>query len=63
MLIWSNPVAEIGIGELNFAVIETEAIQQTLETMVRERADGSGSGALTVPINIGIDTITTCTCA
>ena len=55
-LIWSNPVAEMVLGELNLAVIETKAIQQALERMIRERAGSSGSAALSVPINIGIRT-------
>jgi hypothetical protein len=44
------------LGELNLAVIETKAIQQALEKMIRECAGSSGSAALTVPINIGIGT-------
>jgi SAM-dependent methyltransferase len=55
-LVWSNPVAEMVLGELNLSGAEREAIQQALERMVRERAGGSGSAALTVPINIGIGT-------
>jgi SAM-dependent methyltransferase len=55
-LIWSNPVAEMVLGELNVSGGEREAIQQALERMVRERAGGSGSASLTVPINIGIGT-------
>jgi len=53
-LIWSNPVAEMVLGELKVSGGEREAIQQALEKMVRERAGGSGSAVLTVPINIGI---------
>jgi SAM-dependent methyltransferase len=55
-LIWSNPVAEMVLGELNLSGGEREAIQQALERMIRERAGGSGSAVLTVPINIGIGT-------
>jgi hypothetical protein len=55
-VIWSNPIAEMVLGELNLSGGEREAVQQALERMVRERAGGSGSAALTVPINIGIGT-------
>lgn len=55
-LIWSNAVAEMVLGELNLAVIETKAIQQALQKMIRECAGSSESAALTVPINIGIGT-------
>jgi SAM-dependent methyltransferase len=55
-LIWSNPVAETVLGELNLSGGEREMIQQALERMVRERAGSSGSAALTVPINLGIGT-------
>jgi SAM-dependent methyltransferase len=55
-LIWSNPVAEMVLGELNLSGGEREAIQQALKRMVRERAGGSGSPALPVSINTGIGT-------
>jgi ubiquinone/menaquinone biosynthesis C-methylase UbiE len=55
-VIWSNPVAEMVLGELNLSGGERESIEQTLERMVRERASGSGVAKLTIPVNIGVGT-------
>ncbi|HEY6368002.1 MAG TPA: class I SAM-dependent methyltransferase, partial [Candidatus Binatia bacterium] len=55
-VIWSNPVAEMVLGELNLSSGERESIEQTLEGMVRERAGGSGVAKLTIPVNIGVGT-------
>lgn len=52
-LIWSNPIVEMVLGDLNLTSGEREIIQQALEKLVRERAGGSGPAALTDPINIG----------
>lgn len=55
-LVWSNPIVEMVLGSLNLTNKERGVIQQTLETMVRERAGGSGIAKLTNPVNIGVGT-------
>lgn len=55
-LVWSNPIVEGVLGELNLSGDERGMIQQALETLVRERSGGRGAAALTNPINIGIGT-------
>jgi ubiquinone/menaquinone biosynthesis C-methylase UbiE len=55
-VIWSNPVAEMVLGELKLSSDERMAIEQALEKMVRERRGGGDSALLGVPINIGIGT-------
>lgn len=52
----SNPVAEAMLRSLNLTNDETGVIQQTLETLVRERAGAARVAKLTNPINIGIGT-------
>ena len=55
-LVWSNPIVEAVLGSLNLTTDERGAIEQAIETMVRERAGGSGAARLTNPVNIGIGT-------
>lgn len=55
-VIWSNPIAEAVLGELNLTSKEREIIQQALDKLVRERAGGNGPAFLSNPINIGIAT-------
>jgi len=55
-VIWSNPIAEAVLGELSLTNGERIVIQQTLETLVRQRAGGNGPALLSNPINIGIGT-------
>ena len=55
-VIWSNPIAEAVLEELNLTDGERTVIQQTLETLVRKRAGGNGPALLSNPINIGIGT-------
>ena len=55
-VIWSNPIAEAVLEGLNLADGERIVIQQTLETLVRKRAGGTGPALLSNPINIGIGT-------
>ena len=52
----SNPIVETILGGLHLMSEERDAIRQTLEALVRERAGGGGPAVLTVPINIGIGT-------
>ncbi len=53
-LLSSNPIAELVLGELHVTGDERAEIQRALDRLVRERADGSASAVLTVPISIGI---------
>jgi SAM-dependent methyltransferase len=55
-LIWSNPIVEMVLGQLDLSNDERQVIQRALEKLVRERADGSGPAKLTNPINIGVGT-------
>lgn len=55
-LVWSNPIVEVVLGSLNLTYDERLVIQQTLETLVRERAASGASAKLTNPIHIGIGT-------
>ena len=54
-LISSNPIVELVLGGLNLTDGERDAIQEALEELVGERANG-GRAVLTNPINIGIGT-------
>jgi SAM-dependent methyltransferase len=55
-VVWSNPIAEAVFDELSLTDGERTVIQQTMETLVRKRAGGSGPALLSNPINIGIGT-------
>ena len=55
-LIWSNPIVEMVLGQLNLSSDERQVIQRSLEKLVRERAGGIGPAKLTNPINIGVGT-------
>ncbi|HWM27054.1 MAG TPA: methyltransferase domain-containing protein [Woeseiaceae bacterium] len=55
-LIWSNPIVEMVLGQLNLSSDERQVIQRSLEKLVRERAGGRGPAKLTNPINIGVGT-------
>jgi SAM-dependent methyltransferase len=55
-IVFSNPIVEHLLGMLNVSGDERTIIQQTLEIIVRERADGRGAAKLTSPVNIGVGT-------
>ena len=55
-LIFSNPIVETVLGSLGLTIDERGVVQQALDTLVRERGDGSGCAALTNPVNVGIGT-------
>lgn len=55
-LIWSNPIVEMVLGELNLTADERGAIRQALDRLVRERSGGAGAAVLTNPVHIGIGT-------
>lgn len=50
----SNPVAGMILGQLNLSKERIAVIQQAMDTLIRERAAGSGTAVLISPINIGI---------
>jgi ubiquinone/menaquinone biosynthesis C-methylase UbiE len=52
----SNPIVEMVLGGLKLTSDERGVIQDALDRMVGERAEGSGVAVLTNPINIGIGT-------
>ena len=53
---WSNPIVEAVLADLDLTSDERGGVQRALEDMVRERAGGAGAASLTNPINIGIGT-------
>jgi ubiquinone/menaquinone biosynthesis C-methylase UbiE len=53
-LISSNPIVETVLGSLNLSNDERGQVQQALDRMVRDRANGSATAKLTNPINIGV---------
>jgi SAM-dependent methyltransferase len=55
-LVWSNPIVDMVLASLTLTNDEGVVIQQALEKMVRERANGHDRAMLTNPINIGIGT-------
>ena len=55
-LVCSNPIVEKILGSQHLTSEERETIQQTLEKMVRERADSDDTATLTNPVNIGVGT-------
>ena len=48
-LIWSNPIVEMVLEELNLTTTREDRIQQALEKLVRERAGGSGAAIADQP--------------
>jgi ubiquinone/menaquinone biosynthesis C-methylase UbiE len=55
-IVSSNPIVDCVLAPLKLTNEETSAVQQALESMVRERAAGAGTAQLMSPINIGIGT-------
>ena len=49
----SNPIVETVLEELALTAEERSSVVQALERLVRERADASGSAALSNPVHIG----------
>ncbi|MBI4271746.1 MAG: methyltransferase domain-containing protein [Candidatus Rokubacteria bacterium] len=52
----SNPIVGALLAELGLSTAQAGVVQQALDRLVRERAGGRASAALTNPINIGIGT-------
>jgi hypothetical protein len=53
-IVSSKPLVDSVLRPLQHTTTETAAVKHTLETMVRDRAAGSGTAKLTNPVNIGI---------
>lgn len=50
----SNPIAGMILDQLNLSKVQIAVIQQAMDSLIRERAGGSGTAVLISPINIGI---------
>jgi ubiquinone/menaquinone biosynthesis C-methylase UbiE len=50
----SNPIAGMILDQLNLSKVQIAMIQQVMDSLIRERAAGSGTAVLISPINIGI---------
>lgn len=55
-IVWSNPIVEEVLGQLELTESERGTIRRTLDGMVRDRAKGHDSAILTNPVNIGVGT-------
>ena len=55
-LVHSNPIVGEILGQLNLTPDQLVLVRESLDGMVRERANGSSPAVLTNPINIGIGT-------
>jgi SAM-dependent methyltransferase len=55
-IVWSNPIVDLVLGELNLKNEERDAVQQAMEQLVRDRAEDGNSAVLFNPINIGVGT-------
>jgi len=55
-LLWSNPIVEMVLANLNLKNRERGVIEQALDRLVWDRAGGSDVAKLTNPINIGVGT-------
>jgi SAM-dependent methyltransferase len=53
-IVWSNPIVESILDELDVTQVERTAIRHTLHDLVRERAGGRQAATLTNPVNIGV---------
>ena len=56
-IVWSNPIVESILGELQLRDDERARIEQTIGELVRERAGDGDAAMLTNPINIGVGTV------
>jgi SAM-dependent methyltransferase len=53
-IIWSNPIAEHLLDELQLTASERGSVEKRMEVLHHERTGGKGPLTLTAPINIGI---------
>jgi SAM-dependent methyltransferase len=56
-VVWSNPIVESILGELQLRGDERARIESAIGELVRERAGGGEAAVLTNPINIGVGTV------
>lgn len=56
-IVWSNPIVEAILGELQLRDAERAQIEHAVGELVRERADDGDAAVLTNPINIGVGTV------
>jgi ubiquinone/menaquinone biosynthesis C-methylase UbiE len=52
--VWSNPIVEQVLGELNLYNDERDTVRQAMEQLVRDRAESGVSAVLSNAINVGI---------
>ena len=53
-IVWSNPIVECILGSLELTEAERAQVRRSLDALVRERAAGGATAALTNPVNIGV---------
>jgi SAM-dependent methyltransferase len=56
-IVWSNPIVESILSELQLREDERARIERAIGELVRERAAGGDAAVLTNPINIGVGTV------
>lgn len=56
-IVWSNPIVESILSELQLRGEERARIERALGDLVRERAGGADAAVLTNPINIGVGAV------
>jgi SAM-dependent methyltransferase len=56
-IVWSNPIVESILGELQLRGDDRVRIERAIGELVHERAGGGEAAVLTNPINIGIGTV------
>jgi SAM-dependent methyltransferase len=56
-IVWSNPIVESILGELQLRDGERARIEEAMSELVRERAGKGDAAVLTNPINIGVGTV------
>lgn len=56
-IVWSNPIVESILGELQLRDGERARIEQAISELVHERADGGEVAVLRNPVNIGVGTV------
>jgi SAM-dependent methyltransferase len=56
-IVWSNPIVESILGELQLLDDERTRIEHAIDELVRDRAGGTDTAVLTNPINIGVGTV------
>jgi hypothetical protein len=56
-IVWSNPIVESILGELQLRDDERARIERVIGELVLERAGGGDAAVLTNPVNIGVGTV------